>query len=191
VPDAIALLDFRFQSFLLVLLCWAGAWTTSIHRTCVIPRRCYSCGASLLRLVRLHDLEVGFVGLHRQCSCGNVPVHSVFKGMNTTTTPLPSNYIDRSWERVSRKKLFSAVNPNSGIRADLCIVVVVRIEHIEDGGVDFLIVTLFICIYSCPRHCWIASGLTNRPYASVRLVPQLTYDSHRTSGLGELSVSPL
>jgi hypothetical protein len=37
---------------------------------------------------------------------------------------------------------FSASNPNSGMRADLCIVVVVGIECIGDAGVDFLIVTL-------------------------------------------------
>jgi hypothetical protein len=46
--------------------------------------------------------------------------------------------------------LFSALNPNSGIRADLCIVVLVRIEHIGDAGVDFLIVTLlFASVYVC------------------------------------------
>jgi hypothetical protein len=38
--------------------------------------------------------------------------------------------------------LFSTLNPNSGIRADLCIVVLVRLERIVDAGVDFLIVTL-------------------------------------------------
>jgi hypothetical protein len=38
--------------------------------------------------------------------------------------------------------LFSASNPNTGIRADLCIVVLVRIEHIRDLCVDFLIVAL-------------------------------------------------
>jgi hypothetical protein len=69
----------------------------SIHRTCVISRRCRSCGASLLRLVRLHDIEVGFGCLHRQRSCGNVPVHSVFKGMNIIAVLLLFNYIDRSW----------------------------------------------------------------------------------------------
>jgi hypothetical protein len=46
--------------------------------------------------------------------------------------------------------LFSALNPNSGIRADLCIVVLVRSEHIVDAGVDFLIVTLlFASIHAC------------------------------------------
>jgi hypothetical protein len=85
--------------YLLLLLCWTGARMTFVHRMCVIPQRSYSCGASLLRLVWLHDLEVSFFSLHRQCSCGNIPVHLVFKGMNTTATPLPFNYIDRSWER--------------------------------------------------------------------------------------------
>ena len=32
-------------------------------------------------LLPLHDLEVGFVGLHRQRSCGNVIPLSVYKGM--------------------------------------------------------------------------------------------------------------
>jgi hypothetical protein len=32
--------------------------------------------------------------------------------MNISTTPLPFNYIDRSWERVCRKKTISAANPN-------------------------------------------------------------------------------
>jgi hypothetical protein len=40
------------------------------------------------------------------------------------------------------KKLFSASNPNSGIKVDLCIVILVRIECIGDAGVDFLIGTL-------------------------------------------------
>jgi hypothetical protein len=43
-----------------------------IHHTCVIPLRCYTFGTPLCRLVRLHDLEVGFDGLHHQCLCGNV-----------------------------------------------------------------------------------------------------------------------
>jgi hypothetical protein len=55
----------------------------SIYRTCVIPRRRRTYGAGLLRLVRLHDLEAGFGCLHRQRSCGNVPAHSVFKGMDS------------------------------------------------------------------------------------------------------------
>jgi hypothetical protein len=67
---------------------------TSIHRTCVIPQRHHSYGAGLLLLVRLHDLEVGFGCLHRQHSYGNVPAHSIFKGMNTITIPLLFNYVD-------------------------------------------------------------------------------------------------
>jgi hypothetical protein len=48
------------------------------------------------------------------------------------------------------KNLFSASNPNSGIRANLCIVFLVRIERIEDAGVDFLIVTLlFASVHIC------------------------------------------
>jgi hypothetical protein len=90
--------------YLLSLLCWTGAWTTFIYRTCVIPQSRYSCGAGLLWLVRLHELEVGFVSLHRQRSCGNVPAHSVFKGMNTTATSFPFNYIDRSCEWLCRGK---------------------------------------------------------------------------------------
>jgi hypothetical protein len=43
---------------------------------------------------------------------------------------------------IEEKKLFPASNPNSGIRADLCIVFLVRIELIKDAGIDFLIVTL-------------------------------------------------
>jgi hypothetical protein len=87
--------------------------------------------------------------------------------------------------------MFFTSNPNSGIRADPHIVVLVRIERIRDAGADFLIFYPFICIYSCLRHFWIASGHTNRPYTSARLVPRLTYDLHHTSGFGEVSVSPL
>jgi hypothetical protein len=42
------------------------------------------------------------------------------------------------------KYLFSALNPNSGIRADLFIVVLVRLECIVDVGVDILIITLYL-----------------------------------------------
>jgi hypothetical protein len=46
--------------------------------------------------------------------------------------------------------MFSASNPNSGIRADLCIVVLVWLERIVDVGVDFLIVTLlFEFVHVC------------------------------------------
>jgi hypothetical protein len=38
--------------------------------------------------------------------------------------------------------LFSASNPNNGIRANLCVVVLVWLERIGDAGVDFLIGTL-------------------------------------------------
>jgi hypothetical protein len=62
----------------------------------------WCCGAMLVwcwssSTVQLHDLEVGFGCLHQQRSCGNIPVHSVFKGMNTITIPLLFNYEDRSW----------------------------------------------------------------------------------------------
>jgi hypothetical protein len=40
---------FLVQIHLLPLPCWTEARTTSIHRTCVIPRRHRSCGAGLLR----------------------------------------------------------------------------------------------------------------------------------------------
>jgi hypothetical protein len=46
--------------------------------------------------------------------------------------------------------LFSASYPNSGIRADQCIVVLVRLERIMDAGVNFLIVTLlFASVHVC------------------------------------------
>jgi hypothetical protein len=51
---------FPVQILLVLLLCWTGARTTSIHHMCVIPRRPCSGGAGLLRLVQLHDLQVGF-----------------------------------------------------------------------------------------------------------------------------------
>ena len=38
--------------------------------------------------------------------------------------------------------LFSATNPFSGIRADLCVDIAVRLEHMLNVGVDVLIVTL-------------------------------------------------
>jgi hypothetical protein len=43
-----------------------------------------------------------------------------------------------------RKNLFSASNPNSGITADLCIVVLVRLERIMDAGVDFLLLPFYL-----------------------------------------------
>jgi hypothetical protein len=59
--------------------------------------------------------------------------------------------------------LFSALNPNSGIRADLCIVVLVRLERIVDAGVDFLIVTL---LFAFVHVCDIVGlqAARNRPY---------------------------
>jgi hypothetical protein len=79
--------------------------------------------------------------------------------------------------------LFSASNPNSGIRADLCIVVPVRLERIMDVGVDFLIVAI---LFASVHVCGIVGlqAACDRPYTKsyARLVPQLTYDLHRTSG---------
>jgi hypothetical protein len=60
--------------------------------------------------------------------------------------------------------LFSASNPNSGTRADLCIVVLVWLERIMDAGVDFIIVTLYLhllmsaALLDCKRP---ATGLTH------------------------------
>jgi hypothetical protein len=88
---------FPIRVLLLPLLRWTGARTMSIHRMRVILRRRCTCGACLRQAVQLQDLEVGFVGLHRQRLCGNVIPLSVFKGMNTTATPLPYNYVVRSW----------------------------------------------------------------------------------------------
>jgi hypothetical protein len=84
--------------------------------------------------------------------------------------------------------LFSPSNPNSGIRADLCIVVLVRLERIVDVGIDFIIVTL---LFASIHVCGIVGlqAACDRPYA--RLVPQLTYDLHRTSGLASASFSSL
>jgi hypothetical protein len=46
--------------------------------------------------------------------------------------------------------LFSTSNPNSGNRADLCIVVVEWIERIGDTCIDFIIVTLlFASVHVC------------------------------------------
>ena len=38
--------------------------------------------------------------------------------------------------------MFSATNPISGIRADLCVVLLVRLEHMLNVGIDSVIVTL-------------------------------------------------
>jgi hypothetical protein len=73
---------------------------------------------------------------------------------------------------------FSALKPNSGIRADLYI--------------DFIIVTY---LFSSTHVCNIVGlqAARDRPYAYsyARLVPQLTYDLHRTSGLAGASFSSL
>jgi hypothetical protein len=71
--------------------------------------------------------------------------------MNTIVVPLLFNYVDRSWAMgVDNFFCFSASNPKSGIRADLCIVVLVRLERTPDAGIDFLIVTLlFATIHVC------------------------------------------
>jgi hypothetical protein len=88
--------------------------------------------------------------------------------------------------------LLSAPNPNSGIRADLCIVVFIRLERIEDAGIGFLIVTL---LFAFVHICGIVGlrAARDRPYAYsyTILVPQLTYDLHRTSGLAGVSFSYL
>ena len=44
--------------------------------------------------------------------------------------------------RYLEKLLFSATNPISGIRADLCVVLLVRLEHMLNVGIDSIIVTL-------------------------------------------------
>jgi hypothetical protein len=71
--------------------------------------------------------------------------------MNTVAIPLLFNYVDKSWAMdVENFFLFSCSNPNSGIRADLCIVVLVWLEHIMDAGIDFIIVTLlFTSVHVC------------------------------------------
>ena len=46
------------------------------------------------------------------------------------------------WETLVRKFVFSAANPNSGIRARSMLSITVRIEHIGDVGIDCMIVTL-------------------------------------------------
>jgi hypothetical protein len=163
----------------------------SIHRTCVIPRRHRLCGAGILRLVWLHVFEVYFDCLYRQRSCGNVPTHSVFKGMITVTILLLFNYVDRSWA-TSVEKFFVFCFESQQLYQSRSMHSCTGTDRTHRGcGRWFSYCYPFICIYSCLRHCWIASGLANRPYASTRLVPQLTYDLHRTSGLGKVSVSPL
>jgi hypothetical protein len=53
-------------------------------------------------------------------------------------------------KRFVGKLLFSPSSPNSGIRDNLCIIVLVRLERIEDAGIDFVIVTLlFAYVHIC------------------------------------------
>jgi hypothetical protein len=84
------------------------------------------------------------------------------------------------------------MNPNSGIRADLYIVVLAWLECIVDVGVDFHIVTLLFA-YAHVRGIFGLQAARDRPYAYsyTRLVSQLTYDLHRTSGLAGASFSSL
>jgi hypothetical protein len=63
---------FLVQVLLLPLLRWTGAQMTSLHRTCVIPRRFCACGTHLLQPVQLHNVEVGFGWVHQKCLCGNI-----------------------------------------------------------------------------------------------------------------------
>jgi hypothetical protein len=46
------------------------------------------------------------------------------------------------WDALVRIVLFSATIPNSGIRDDLCVSILVRIEYMENVGVDSIILTL-------------------------------------------------
>jgi hypothetical protein len=91
-----------------------------------------------------------------------------------------------------RDFLFSALNRNSGMRADLCIVVLVRIERIGDAGIVFLIVTLLFAS-ALVRNIVGLQAARDRPYvySYARPVPQLTYDLHHTSGLAGASFSSL
>jgi hypothetical protein len=93
----------------IALVSWCCGTMAPWHHGAVVP---CSCGAGLLRLVRLHDLEVGLGCLHRQRSCGNIPAHLVFKGMKPLAIPLLFNYIDRSWAMGVGIFLFSPSNPN-------------------------------------------------------------------------------
>jgi hypothetical protein len=58
------------------------------------------------------------------------------------------------------KFLLFASNPNSGIRARSMRSVLVRLECIVMMWASIVLLLPFICNYSYPRHCWIASGLT-------------------------------
>ena len=68
---------------------WTGAGGSSLHRTCVEPRR--RCPLRRSSSVRLHDLEIGVVHLHQQHS-RNVTL-SVFKRYEHRSPPLLYVYI--------------------------------------------------------------------------------------------------
>jgi hypothetical protein len=142
---------------------------TSIHCMCVIPRRCHSCSTMSLRRCCCTGVVAPCscsAGLHRLYnyttlrSASVVFIDNVRAGMFPCTrsskvwTPLllcclSTTYIDHG-KKIVGKNLFSTANPNSGIRANLCIVVVVRIQRIRDAGVDFLIITLlFAFVHVC------------------------------------------
>jgi hypothetical protein len=66
------------------------------------------------------------------------------------------------------------MNPKSGISVDLCIVVLVRLECIEDAGIDFIIVTLlFASVHICDIVGLQATHGQPYAYSYARLVPQL------------------
>ena len=60
--------------------------------------------------------------------------------------------------------MFSAPYPNSGIRADLCVVLLIRLERMLNAGIDSIIVTL-------SRELVIAVGieLMKRPGPTLRV----------------------
>jgi hypothetical protein len=84
-----------------------------------------------------------------------------------------------------------ASNPNSGTRAGSIRCMLTLLERIVlMRALIIFIVTLYLQLFisatllDCKRP-------RDRPYASARLVPHLTYDLYRAHGLGEVSVSPL
>jgi hypothetical protein len=132
--------------------------------------------------------------LHHQRMCGGViPAFGlqgyVVEHLFTVTALL----IDRSSGNSGLGRFFwlFASNPNSGIRAGSMRIMLVRLEHILMMWALIILLLPFICNCSYLRHYWIASGLTNRPYTSARLVPHLAYDLYCSRDLGEVSVSPL
>jgi hypothetical protein len=133
--------------------------------------------------------------LHHQRLCGGIiPVFGlqgyVSEYLFTVTILLIDRSLGNSGLRWNNFLLFAS-NPNSGIRAGSMRSMLVRLEHTVLMWALTVLLLSFTCNYSYLWHCWIASGLANRPYASARLVPHLTYDLYRTRGLGEVSDSPL